>query len=236
MSNQTEPIGQAISQLRWTVPPQTEAAFNAWYDEEHTAEVVNQPGVLSGRRFVREQTRFSAPAEFNYLTIYQLRDLRALATPEYQAMAAAPSERTMRIGGSLPRTREVATDITAVAAGQADHAHPATHRIGGALMHAMTRADPDIDDDFNRWYDEEHLPMLVAVEGVYGARRFRCTEPSREGFLYIAIYELADASVIDDPALFAAGQPTAWRRRLGDRMQAHMQIYRALAAPLVSDV
>ena len=73
-----EAIGSAISQLRWQVEPDAEGEFNRWYDEEHLADLLAQPGVLSGRRFVRAQTAFSAPSDFNYITIYQLADTGAL--------------------------------------------------------------------------------------------------------------------------------------------------------------
>jgi len=77
----TEAIGSAISQLRWHVEPSAEEEFNRWYDEEHLADLLAQPGVLSGRRFVRAETAFSAPSTFNYITIYQLDDTSALETP-----------------------------------------------------------------------------------------------------------------------------------------------------------
>ena len=81
----TEAIGNAISQLRWHIEPDADREFNRWYDEEHLADLLAQPGVLSGRRFVRAETAFSAPSTFNYITIYQLDDVGALETPSYRS-------------------------------------------------------------------------------------------------------------------------------------------------------
>lgn len=221
----TEAIGSAISQLRWHVEPAEEDEFNRWYDEEHLADLLAQPGVLSGRRFVRAQTAFSAPSDLNYITIYQLEDTGALETPSYQAMATTPSEWTTLVATPLPRRRDVATQIYPT---QRLDSHP----VGDAIMHVFTHADASIVDDFHRWYEEEHIPALVACDGVFGARRFACTTPDDDGYEFIAIYQLADVSVLESGALFDAGKPTAWRDRLGDKMRAHFQVYKALHGPI----
>ena len=221
----TEAIGSAISQLRWHVEPDEEAEFNRWYDEEHLADLLEQPGVLSGRRFVRAQTGFSAPSTFNYITIYQLDDTGALETPSYRAMATEPSEWTKRVAMSLPMRRDIATQIYPTS-------RTDSQPVGDAIMHVFTHADASIVDDFHRWYEEEHVPALVACEGVFGARRFACTTREADGYEFIAIYQLADVAVLEDGALFDAGKPTPWRERLGDRMRSHFQVYRALHGPI----
>lgn len=49
------------------------------------------------------------------------------------------------------------------------------------------------DDEFNDWYDREHLPAVLTVAGFVSARRFRAA-PSVHGELpehrYLAIYEI----------------------------------------------
>jgi hypothetical protein len=220
-----EAIGSAISQLRWTVEPAAEAEFNRWYDDEHLADLLAQPGVLSGRRFVRAQTPFSAPSDFNYITIYQLADTSALETPSYRAMATSPSEWTKRVAMTLPLRRDIATQIYPAISSD-------SHAVGNAIMHVFSHADAAIADDFRRWYEEEHIPALVACDGVLGARRFVCTTPEADGYEFVAIYELADVAVVEGGALAEAGKPTPWRDRLGDKMRAHFQVYRALHGPI----
>lgn len=50
------------------------------------------------------------------------------------------------------------------------------------------------DAEFNRWYDDVHLPDVYRVPGVIGAERYRFR--SGDGWKYLAIYELD----CDDPA------------------------------------
>lgn len=36
----------------------------------------------------------------------------------------------------------------------------------------FTECAPGAEEDFNRWYDEEHIPELMKVDGVLAIRRF----------------------------------------------------------------
>jgi hypothetical protein len=58
------------------------------------------------------------------------------------------------------------------------------------------------DDEFNEWYDNVHLPEVLAVPGMISAERFDLRPLAREAgttpeFRYLAIYELeGDPDVI----------------------------------------
>jgi hypothetical protein len=58
-------------------------------------------------------------------------------------------------------------------------------------------SNPEREDEFNRWYNETHLPDVLRVEGYIAAQRFRVVEgvPLAEGLpppphRYLAVYEL----------------------------------------------
>jgi hypothetical protein len=78
------------------------------------------------------------------------------------------------------------------------------------------------EDEFNRWYDEEHMPMLAQVPGVLRARRFR--DP-RGNPRYIAVYDLADPGVIEHPDWTAAAA-TEWSRRIDQLTRSREWILR----------
>jgi len=48
------------------------------------------------------------------------------------------------------------------------------------------------EDEFNRWYDDVHVPEVIATPGFTGASRFRLATPGVENpeFRYLAIYEI----------------------------------------------
>ena len=73
-----------------------------------------------------------------------------------------------------------------------EKAHPVQH-IGGTLLVVMMDVDPEHDEEFNRWYDEEHLPERLEIPGYVSARRFKLEEG--EGVLkYLCIWELEDST------------------------------------------
>lgn len=53
---------------------------------------------------------------------------------------------------------------------------------------ALSNAAEGRDDDFNTWYDEQHVPDVLAVPGVVSAERFICA--SGGPHKYMAIYEI----------------------------------------------
>ena len=70
--------------------------------------------------------------------------------------------------------------------------HPTQH-IGSTLLVVMMEVDPEGEEAFDRWYNEEHLPERLEIPGYVSARRFKLEEG--EGFLkYLCIWELEDGS------------------------------------------
>jgi hypothetical protein len=64
------------------------------------------------------------------------------------------------------------------------------------LLVVMANSAPDLDDEFNRWYDEEHLAwVLDALPGVVGGRRFVRADLAGapdHPYRYLILYEIAE--------------------------------------------
>ena len=57
-----------------------------------------------------------------------------------------------------------------------------------------TRCAAELDAEFNRWYDEVHIPMLTAGGHILSVRRYRLgTEVESNQAPYLAVYEFKDA-------------------------------------------
>jgi hypothetical protein len=67
---------------------------------------------------------------------------------------------------------------------------------GKGLLLVMTDIPADIEQEFNRWYDEEHMRDLLAFPGVLSARRYRIVEGQPK---YLAMYDLEDPGVVEKP-------------------------------------
>ena len=66
------------------------------------------------------------------------------------------------------------------------------------------------EDEFNAWYDTEHLPGLALVPGTISANRFLRVSGSPR---YIACYELLSPSVMESKEWLAI-RNTAWSSRV----------------------
>ncbi len=223
------PVGAMLRQLRWTASAERAAEFERWYAEEHLRDVVDVPGVRAGRVFERLGVPFASPSEFNYLTLYEIDSAAAFETPESRKLAEAPSEWTRRVAFDLPMDSAYYTALSPAAGAIVTAAGVvATDRqpVGSAILHVMTDCDPELAEEFQRWYDEEHVPCLLSAPGVYSARRFRSEGAGVEGFPFLALYELADEAVVQSEAFLSASAPTPWREQLGEGLRSHVQVYR----------
>jgi len=61
-----------------------------------------------------------------------------------------------------------------------------------------TRCRPEVEETFNKWYDEVHIPMLLRFKGLKKVTRYKTAEPSSEFPTYLAIYEYPDKKSFDE--------------------------------------
>ncbi len=69
------------------------------------------------------------------------------------------------------------------------------------------------EEEFNAWYDFEHIPQRLALPGFLNGERYVCLQGAPK---YVAIYDLRDTSVITGRDYLAeAGQHfTPWSKRM----------------------
>ena len=94
---------------------------------------------------------------------------------------------------------------------------------GTGLLMVWVDVPADREDEFNHWYNEEHLPELLAVPGVLSAARY---EAVSSGPKHLACYELESSDVVDSDA-FKNRPATEWAQRVGPR---------AIATTLINNV
>jgi hypothetical protein len=98
----------------------------------------------------------------------------------------------------------------------------------GMLLTSMD-IDPADEEDFNRWYDREHLEERVAIDGFIEARRYvaRTGNPK-----YLCLYSTQTIAALDSPAYRARlGQPTDWSKKT---MAKFKNMIRAVARITIS--
>lgn len=97
-------------------------------------------------------------------------------------------------------TFELARDVGVISASRAPWLY---------IVH--TDIPPDIVDDYNAWYDKEHLPRLVGVPGVERARRYIAHGSMSPR--YLTAYDLTIKDAFESPPGLQA-RKTAWTEKM----------------------
>lgn len=71
------------------------------------------------------------------------------------------------------------------------------------LLIVEVKVDPTVEEQWNRWYNDEHLPEIVACPGFRSGQRYVADEGA--GRRYVTIYEL------DTPAALTSAEFAARR-------------------------
>lgn len=176
-----------------------EAELNAWYDGEHLPQFVALPGFTGGRRYRCDD------APLKYLAWYDTVDATVADSAPFRDCIARPSPASLRMRGRYGTQRELMNFTLMRDVGTV----PATDTPWLYIVH--TDLPDDIVDEYNAWYDREHLPRLVTVPGVVRARRY--TAVTASGPKYLTAYELADRDAFESPAGLQA-RKTPWTARM----------------------
>ena len=185
-----------------------EDEFHDWYDLEHVPEREAVPGFGACNRWISTQNPKHAVAT------YELDSLDVLRSGAYRAIAgdnlSVWSKRVTAICNRLLRF-EGAQILPG------DQGAPSG--ADGLLVNAMN-VDSTREEEFNRWYDQEHIPALAAVPGTLAARRYKDSKGSHR---YVALYHLASPDVQQSEAWKKAAN-SAWTDRLRPYFRDHLRI------------
>jgi len=188
--------GTLIAAMR--IAQVAEDEFHDWYDTEHLPERQRVPGFLLCERWLG--------ADDPRVSVLQGAAYRAIGGENlspWSKRVTARVDRLMRFEGDqiLP----------------GDQLPPPS--AGGLLLNAMNIA-PELEAEFNEWYDKEHIPALAAVPGVLCARRFRGTSGNRK---YVALYHLAEPGVVES-AEWKTARQSDWTSRLQPHFRDHLRL------------
>ena len=184
-----------------------EDEFHDWYDTEHLPERQRVRGFLVCQRWIgTDDPKVS-------VATYDLEKVAVLTTPAYLA-----------IGGDnlSPWSKRITARVDRLMRFEGDQILPGDAlppaNAGGLLLNAMNIA-PELEAEFNEWYDTEHIPALAAVPGVLSARRFRGTGNRK----HVALYHLETPDVVESDEWKKARQ-SEWTSRLQPQFRDHLRL------------
>ena len=151
-----------------------------WYDNEHAPVRLTVPGFINGVRY--KATDSTAPS---WLATYDLTSPSVASSEPYKALAAKASDRERDL---ISRLATLNRRIYKSYSIRVDP-HIAQDALPGKFIIIVeVLVQPELEEEFNRWYEEEHIPLLSKVTGWHRTRRYKL----------ISSIELADGTS-DDP-------------------------------------
>ncbi len=178
-------------------------AFNTWYNS-HLPNLLRIPGFTWAQRYINLEgsNRGSNEGATRFTALYGIRDASDLPSlldrtggPDFHPIAASE----FAVFGQLK--------------GMTDHVANVYEQISGTPLRepflesdrpisiVSAGVDPEHEAEWDRWYNESHVPNLLKIPGYVMAGRFRMLEhPALIGFnsgpKYLAIYECESEDVL----------------------------------------
>jgi hypothetical protein len=201
--------GSGLLMVWADVPADKEKEFNRWYNEEHLAERLAVPGFLSAARYEAVK---GGP---RHLAVYELESPAVLESEAYQRVQAQPTEWTKRAGPATVATTFIRNVYTMI--------HPAavTPRIAQspmapALQIGRMDVPPEVDAEWNAWYNTVYVPNYEKVPGVIRGRRYRAVTGTPT---YLTFYEFEHPKVSETEAWHVQRDAAP----VNERMRQHMR-------------
>jgi hypothetical protein len=190
-----------------------EDVYNKWYDAQHAPDVVAVPGFVTAQRFVLSDTqlRVSKPLP-KYLVVYKIVTNRLPSVYaevnrrlEMGITAMSPSfDKSTSINFTYKAIRPII-----------DHKGPAgAPHLGSQIYYQLVFADPvsGREDEFNRWYDKQHEPDVVAAPGFVNAQRYILSDTQlsekQTPTKYFVMYKIVTDDLASDFAEYRRLAPT----------------------------
>jgi hypothetical protein len=202
-----------------TPAPEWEGDFNEWYNTEHIPLRMGAPGFTSAQRYRANE----GPA---YLAVYEMETAGALKTPEYQVIKGQPSAVTKRMLSDVSGfTRYICNE-----SGRWEK--PESALIDAPVLYAVFFEVPaDRAEDFDRWYSEDHIPLLMKCDDWLMVRRFNIVDGEPGKYTHLALHYLASTDALSSPEREAA-RATPWRAKLAAEswFKGHYVVFDRLGA------
>jgi len=143
-----------------------EDEFTDWYENEHIPLRVNTPTFLNWTRW-----KAADGEKPTWGASYDLESYEATKKAPYTTLAETRSDREKEILKKMElmdrRHYELYEGPTTPPSALYNPETPAPYAVFVSLG-----TKPEFEEEFNRWYDEEHIPMLAKVPGWIRSRRF----------------------------------------------------------------
>ncbi|KAF4618193.1 hypothetical protein D9613_011679 [Agrocybe pediades] len=187
----------------------TEQEFNDWYDNDHGPARLTVPGFSNAVRY--KATDGLSPT---WLAIYDMATPDVAYSDAYKALSAGASEKEKDLISRLQILNRRIYKFLSVQTHPNATTFPSSHGLAVTFL-----VSPELEQDFNDWYEKEHIAEILKVPGCLRARRFKLVEsveltgsehpPPEKTHQYLAFYDWNNDDYTTTPE-FKAAIETPW--------------------------
>ena len=231
---------RAITVIKLDPPDEREDEWNEWYSNVHSPGRF-ECGFLGFRRFEivpnEPQVDTHQGGQAKYLAVMELPNTDVLTGPAYDAVTerwlATPPDSFEHLTMTLPKFARGVLELIGQYPTDDQPLLPDTQYI---FMSAHD-VPAEIADEFNEWYVEEHMPLVLNEPGFNTVRRYvhRSDEfppmlsKGGELFTHLSIWDMDGLDAFKNPK-FANYAVTPWQKRMRRLFKLKMSnVYREIA-------
>ncbi|KAF8155462.1 hypothetical protein B0H34DRAFT_713316 [Crassisporium funariophilum] len=149
-------------------PKVTEEEFNDWYNNEHGPARLTVPGFSNAIRYKATDSRTPS-----WLALYDLASPAVVSSDGYKSLASKASDRERAL---IPRLANLNRRVYDSISVLTNPTNPANCLPGGFILVVTMLVGPELEDEFNKWYEEEHMPDLSRLSGWLRGRRYKLVD------------------------------------------------------------
>ncbi|KAK0219860.1 hypothetical protein IW262DRAFT_1448371 [Armillaria fumosa] len=186
--------------------------FNDWYNNEHAPARLTVPGYITATRY--QATDSQKPT---YLTVYDISSPDVADSPEFQALKHKASDNEKDI---MPKIQFLSRRIYQAIGTFTHSASVPSSFPGKYVLTAELEVKPEFEEEFNKWFNEEHIGLLEKIPGWLRGRRYSLvTATSRREaigkpvFKYLAVHDFDNGEFMKTPE-WAAAIDTPWKTKV----------------------
>ena len=191
------------------LPADKEDEFGRWWNEEHLSELLAVPGFLNGARY---EAVSGSP---KHMVRYELESPTVLDSPAFKSILENRSELSSRINLSASANTLVANVYQQIFPQGGSEAE-AQDNQAPALQTGRMDIPPEIEDEFNHWYNTIYVPCYEKVPGCRRARRYQAVRGAPK---YAVVYELEHEKVPQSPEWAVARESHPQSARIRPQMK-----------------
>ncbi|EIN05189.1 alpha/beta-hydrolase [Punctularia strigosozonata HHB-11173 SS5] len=192
-------------------PKESETEFHDWYNNEHGPARLCLPYFSNGYRYKANDGQTP-----EWLATYDIEDVNKLEEESYKQLRESRSERETRV---IEQEIEILDRRMYTLVSSRGTAVP---EPGSILVAVAIDVENEHEEDFDRWYEEEHIDLLSQVPGWQRTRRFKLFSATGEGtpaLKHLALHDYRAHNGLDGPE-HARATSTPWRTRVMNTVRA----------------